>query len=1159
LSSCSRIFVLLTLLLLAGSVRAQQPLPGSNLRVRVLPAGTDSVRLDTLSLVPGTLAVEAVADSAWWIDEINAVLHWRVQPPADSIRVRYRVFPYRLNAVTQRLQYDSVRNFSYLRPFRFNEGPETDNRSLFNFGNLQYNGSFGRGISFGNTQDAIVNSNFNLQLSGMLADSIELSAAITDSNIPIQPDGSTQQLNEFDQVFLQFKKRNWQLNLGDIDLRQNSLYFLNFYKRLQGITFQTGYNIGKTGKGHTLVSGSIAKGKFFRNVIDASNTPNLEGNQGPYRLRGASNEFFFIVLANSERVFLDGVLLQRGEDQDYVINYNTAEVTFTPRRLISKDSRIQIEFEYADRNFLNSNLYASQTLDLNDRLQVRIAAFQNADAKNSSINQTLDENQRRFLSALGDSVDQAFYPTAIRDTFSRSRILYEKVYFQNGSVTDSFYRYSTDSLLARWSVAFTEVGQGRGNYVPDFNGANGKVYRYVSPVNGERQGSYEPVQRLITPRRQQVMSVAADYRINSRNLLKTEFALSNFSANTFSSRDAADDRGFAGRVQYEHNTRLSAARDLKLTTTVDVEHVQERFRPLERLRMVEFSREWGLPLVLNPADETIGRFTAQLRDKFGHSLNYQAISYQRGSEYRGWQQIIQHNTVAGGWTIANQFAYTGFRGSQERGQVLRPIVDLSRTLAGLRNLKVGARYALEHSEIRDRVRDTVTPASFSFDTWTAYLKTDESRGNRYSLNFFTRSDRYPYAGALIRGDRSYNTNFQAELLQNEKHQLVLNATYRQLEVFHDKVTQQKRDRTFLGRAEYQINELRGIVTGNVLYEIGSGQEQRRDITYFEVPAGRGEYAWNDYNGDGVQQLNEFEIAQFPDQRKFVRVFIPTNEFVKANYNTLNYSLQFSPRNLFEDDRRGRFLARFSWQTAMQKSRKVTARGEVEANPFKYSLQDTSLITASTALNNTLSFNRYSSRWGADISNLQNTGKSLLTYGYESRRVNDWLLKLRWNLNSSLTLNLNGRAGSNSLFTPSFNNRNYAMQILSGEQQLSYIYRTVFRLQGGYKLDRRRNRPEFGGEYATLHSVNLESKYNVLQNSSLNGRFTFSSIDYPFAPNSTVSYIMLEGLLPGRNYQWALDFTKRLLRNIEFNLQYEGRKAGQAPVVHIGRASVRALF
>jgi hypothetical protein len=1135
----------------------QQPAsPVSNLHIKKISIAADSVLLDTFSIVPNTFVIAGVAHSQYSLDFVRAKLFWKIKPSTDTVTVTYRTFPYRLTSLVQRLNYDSIRHNFYLKPFEFNAGATDASKGIFNFGNMQYSGSFGRGISFGNNQDAVVNSNFNLQLNGMLGDSIEIAAALTDNNIPIQPDGNTQQLNEFDQVFLQFKKKNWQLNLGDIDLRQNGLYFLNFYKRLQGISFQNSYGVGRKLEGSTLVSGSVAKGKFTRNIFQG-----LEGNQGPYRLTGANNEFYFIVLPNTERVFLDGELLQRGEDGDYVINYNTAEVTFTPKRLITKDSRIQIEFEYADRNFLNSNLYAFQTVNVGSKLKMKIGAFQNNDAKNSQINQTLDDKQQQFLNNIGDSINQAFYPTVAVDSFSRDRILYEKVYFQNAGITDSFYRYSTDSLLARYSLSFSEVGANNGNYVTDFNGANGKVFRYVQPINGIRQGTFEPVMKLVTPKRQQLISVATDYAIDSHNSLKTEFAMSNYDANTFSQKDGADDRGYAARVQYANTSMLKAGRGLQLTSTLDFEHEQKAFRPIERLRYVEFTREWGLTLQFEPADETIFRAGAQLKDKKGHALNYQFMNYLRNKDYKGYQNIVQHNASLGGWTFANQFALTSFSNALEKGSFLRPVIDVSKELKKFNSLRLGLRYALEKSEVHHKATDTVSHTSFSFDTYTAYLKTSDAKRNRYGLSFFTRADKYPTQKALLKGDRSYNLNFTAEILKSERHQFLINTTYRQLQVYNEKVSRQKSDQTVLSRIEYLVNEWNGFLTGNSLYEIGAGQEQRRDFSYIEVPAGRGEFTWNDYNSDGVQQLNEFEVALFPDQAKFIRIFVPTNDFVKAAYTTLNYSFSFNPKAILKPDEKGLrgLVLRFTWQTSLQKTKKSIAKGEVEFNPFKYGLQDTALLTLATSLNNTVSFNRFSSKWGLDLSNLQNTGKSLLTYGYESRKLNEWQLKARWILSPSFTANLNTRRGTNNLFTPNFDNRNYALRIYSATPQVVFVNRSVFRAQASYEWETKQNQVLYGGEKATSNAINFETKYNVLQNASVTGRFTFNSIHYPHPANTTVSYVMLEGLLPGRNYLWGLDFTKRLFNNIELNLQYDGRQPARARTVHTGRASIRALF
>jgi hypothetical protein len=1147
------------------TAQLQPKASSSNLHLRIVRVRPGIVKIDSVSIIPKTFSIIGIPDSFYVLDYVNATLTWKQKPNQDSVLVSYRSFPFMLNAEVKRLNYDSIRNNFLIQPALYANSQQQGKDNFFNFGNIVYNGSFGRAISFGNSQDAVVTSNLNLQISGWLADSIEISAAITDNNIPIQPDGTTADLNDFDKIFLQFKKKNWSLSMGDIDLRQNQNYFLNFYKRLQGATFETTSHVSSNITNKTLVSAAIAKGKFNRNIFQGQ-----EGNQGPYHLQGANNELFFIVLAGTEKVYIDGQMLQRGEDQDYVINYNTAELTFTQKRMITQDSRIQVEFEYSDQNYLNVNLYLFDEANFNNKLKIRMAVFSNTDSRNSPINQTLNPDQDKFLNQLGDSINKAFYPSAPIDTLAAGKILYQKddtVYRSaNGLyVHDSVYVFSVNPSVTLYNLSFVDVGLGNGDYMPNLNGVNGSVYQWVAPVNGQKQGQFEAAQFLVTPKTQQVVTIGADYALNKNTSLSGDFARSHYDVNTLSSLDKANDNGSAARVQLKNiHPFQSSPIGLLLTTNLSYEYAQASFQPLEPLRPVEFARDWGLSLQPGPANETLFSAAFQLSDKKKNALKYEFSGYDRTGSFTGIRNSISHTQEFGGWRVNDQVSLALMDSSTNRGYYLRPSLEISKRLTWLSNYTAGAGYSLEHNESKNKITDTVSVTSFAFKTFQVFLKSPEKDPNHWGLSYTTRDNSYPYGKALVLGDRSQTVNVFAEVNKNKHHRFRFNATFRNLEIINASVNAQQPDKTVLGRAEYIVNVWKGLLIGNALYELGAGQEQKKAFSYLQVPAGTGQYTWIDYNKDGVQQLNEFVLAQFPDQATFIRVYTPTGDYVKANYNTFNYSININPRAFFDPAKSkgmAKFMGKINIQSSMQLNQKEQASGLARFNSFKSPLNDTSLITRTAILSNTFSFNKSSTKWGFDINNSRNSSKTLLTYGYQSQSLDQWTARTRLNLNRNLAWTTTLKTGTSQLLNTSsnFDSSNYNLKQFSVEPDIIYTRGSNLRVTVGYKYSDKVNAQVFGGETYTAQSLNTEVKYNILQNTSLISKFSFSKIDYTGSSSSTVSYTMLEGLLPGNNYEWGLDFTKKLGNNLELSLEYDGRKPGEGSIINTGRASLRAIL
>lgn len=1151
------VHILLIALLISGIAGAQVRSDSlSNLRVKTILPAADTFLIDTFLIVPESVAVIGFEDDGYSVDYPNArIIFHRL--PADSIQIRYRIFPFKHRQMAERFNYDSIRyNFTAEAPFTVS-GKGRDDR-LFDLGDMNYFGSFGRGIAFGNNQDAVVTSNLNLQINGLIGDSLEFTAAISDNNIPIQPDGNTHNIQDFERIFMQVKKGGWQVNFGDIDIRQGDERYLRFFKRLQGASFLTENQFKNGNRNSLTASGAVAKGKFTRNVIEPR-----EGNQGPYKLHGGNNELYFAVLAGTEKVYIDGVLLERGEDRDYVIDYNLAELTFTAKRLITKDSRIQIEFEYTDRNYLNSMLYAKNEFSVKDRWKFSIGAYSNSDAKNSSINQTLSDQQRHFLSTIGNDVENALFPSATPDTFSSRKILYKKIDTTYNGITDSIYIHSVEKDVQLFDLSFTNVGQGKGNYRASSGNVNGRLFEWVEPVNGVPQGDWEPVIFLVTPKKHQVFSGSAEYAMSENTVMSVTGALSDYDVNTFSSIGNDENKGGAIRFDLDHKKELVRKDDrtLNLKTHVDYEYVDEKFKSIETLRSVEFYRDWGLAIIPGAQQtERLFNFQAGLDNQKSNYLNYQFSNYARGADFSGIYNAVESVYEVSGFRFENKIRVTNVSSDVLKGSFIRPTFSASKVLKSLSNYKIGASYSSEKNEQYLRQYDTLSPESFAFNIWQVYLKSDEAKPSRWGLAYLYRENRLPQGKSLLTSDRSDNITLSSELLANQNRQLRLNLTYRKLRADTILVKNMADDESLLGRADYSFNEWDGVLSGAVFYELGAGQEQKRQYTYVEVPAGQGFYMWVDYNEDGIPQLDEFEVAIYQDQKRWVRILTPTNEYIKANYVQFNYNLTLNPQRIKLDNETAflKFVKRFNTVSALQINKKEASAGKFIFDPFAKPFADTSLISLYSFLSNSIYFNRASPVWGMDLTHRVNSNKAVLSYGFESNRMRDLGWRVRYNVSRTFNTTVRSNFRKRILSVPAFEMRNYDVREFFLEPSLTYTYKTELRASLLYGFEKKENGLA-DHEKSVNNSLTAEMRYNVFQSGVLSGSLKFNHINYTGNTNTPVAYIMLEGLLPGKNLLWNVELTKRLAGNIEMSLNYEGRKPAASHVIHTGRASLRAIF
>lgn len=1156
----------LTLLLGAPHLHGQSL---ANWRVKKIRVTSDTLQLDTLSIVPQSLAVQlngvyAEADR-YYLNATDATFLWKGPgEEGDTLTLNYRVFPlffpgekFHKSPTSIESQAATIEN-----PFVYSRADLRAQEDIFSMGGLEKSGSISRGVGFGNNQDLSVNSGLNLSLSGKLTENIQILASVTDNNIPIQPEGNTAQLQDFDQVFIQLFDDKNKLIVGDFQLSKPPGYFMNYFKRAQGATFETRQILNpnkpvseENNAYFVQASAAISKGKWSRQEVIGT-----EGNQGPYRLRGAEGEEFIIVLAGTERVYIDGRLLQRGQEYDYVIDYNAAEIVFTPKQLITKDKRITVEFQYSERNYSRAMLQLSSGLR-SEKFDLNLNVYSEQDVKNQPLQQDLTSGDKALLSAIGNNLDQAVVPAIDSVEYSNQQILYA---LTDSLGYDSVFVYSTNPDSAYYRLAFSNVGVGNGHYVRDGFGASGRIFKWVAPdtLAGQiiRNGEYSPVILLVTPKKRQLVTAGGRWKISPETSLGVEVALSNRDLNTFSKIGNEQNTGVAARLTWENKNNLQPDKKkhpLYLNTSAQYELVESRFEPIERFRSVEFTRDWNLQTLDAVANQHYGTAGLGIEKKGIFNLQYNLSSFVAANSFEG----LRHGITA---LLDYKTYLIDFKGSilSSEGEVdTRFERHQTKLMKKFDWFNVGYQDEREKNTFRTPTGDTLQTSSYTFHEWEVFVANPDTFLFDYKLFYSQRTDKRALSNALKSAEFADEFGIELGYSKNPKHQIRGRLTSRRLKVLEESIAISKPENTLLGNLSYDMRALKGALTMNLYYEIGSGLERAREFIYVADPTGKGPYTWIDYNNNNVQELNEFELARPEDGNRFLRIFTPTDNYIRAFTNQYSHTINWNPLMLWST-KKGvlKLLSMISDQLAFRIDRKTTEEdGAQRFNPFAGQLADSTLISSNASLRNTVFLNRSHSKYGVDYTYGQNRGKQLLTNGFDSRNSEMHEVKARLNISRVIGIVWRGELGKKSNLSDFLDGRNYRIDYYEIEPSVSYQPNTSFRGKVSFRYTDKQNDEEWGNQRAIVQDVGVEIRYNQVSKGSVLANLNMVRIRYDGTGNSSLSYEMLEGLRTGTNFTWGISYQRNLGKNVQLNLSYNGRKSEEIKAIHTGGVQVRAYF
>ena len=1050
----------------------------------------------------------------------------------DTLEVKYLTFPEFLTKTYSIYDEDKVVPNEAGQLFAI----KNPNKSTFKpFDGLNTNGSITRGVTIGNNQNTVVNSNLDLQITGKLSDKVSLRASIQDSNIPLQDGGYSQKLDEFDQIFIELFSNKWNIRAGDLFLENRKASFLNFNKKVQGISSRFTFDSDEN-KTDIFASAALVRGQYARSAFTGQ-----EGNQGPYKLRGNNGELYVLVISGSERVFVNGILLTRGENNDYIIDYNAGEVIFTSLFPITSEMRINVEYQYTDRNYTRLVNYAGATHETK-KWNIGGFLYSENDVKNQPLQQNLSQEQITVLQNAGDDLTLMNASSAYLDSYSENKILYEKVFISGVEI----FEYSNNPEDELYNVRFSLVGNNQGNYILINNQAIGKIYEYIEPIAGIPQGNYEPIVRLIAPTKIQIATILGGFNPSEKTKVAFEIGISNNDQNLYSSLNDDNNNGIAGKI----NTKQ---RILNKKTVIDgfanFQFIQQDFKTIERLFTIEFNRDWNLispignqRLLISGLDFNFNKkgFAKYQLEKLDFSENFSGTKHSLFANYK--HKNIHFFNQSSAMKSDGSFSDTKFIRSQTKAKY------------NLKKNWFGGNFNYENNLEQLAASNELSALSQKFSEYGAFIGRGDSTKVFLELGYLQRQNDSLQNGIVQRVNHSNSYYLNSQLIKTEKSNLSVFIKYRTLKFEN---TNQKDQPSLNSRIIYNDRFWDQIIQLSTIYENSSGTIAQQEFTYLEVEPGQGVYTWNDYNDNGIQELQEFEIAPFPDLAKYVRVFLPNQIFLRTHQNKFSQSLTLNLNQWQNKKGFKKFMSKFYNQTSYLIDRKINRNNtDFDLNPFSNSNEN--LVGLNSSFRNSLFYNRGKQNHSITYNFLTNDAKNLLSVGSVENRAKSHQLQYQHLVQKTWLFTLAGKTIFNASFSENYPTRNFEIEGFQASPKVAYLFSKNASWDVFYEFQNKENKI---GAFESLNQNRFGSSFtfNSEKSFSVNGEFSLYNNSFDGNSLSAVGFQLLEGLQIGKNQTWRLFLQKNLTTYLDININYQGRKSETSKTIHTGNVQLRAFF